>query len=152
MEHLKIFEMPSAGYLDFPVCVRGLRCTFFVRALFLRVAAGLASETSLTVVRPDRAVTDPIRHALCSRPASALGCGRSRMCAQARYPGPPANRWSGAFIAWLAAFGVRELCSTFNRPETMTAVVRRRRSLGAESVFVEPRLLGSAGGPRLALL
>jgi hypothetical protein len=53
MEHLKIFEMPVPGYLGFPAfAFECFTMYVFVRALFLRVAAGLASETSLTVVRP----------------------------------------------------------------------------------------------------
>jgi hypothetical protein len=53
MEHLKIFEMPVPGYLGFPAfAFECFTMYVFVRALFLRAAAGLASETSLTVVRP----------------------------------------------------------------------------------------------------
>jgi hypothetical protein len=41
------------GYLGFPAfAFECFTMYVFVRALFLRVAAGLASETSLTVVRP----------------------------------------------------------------------------------------------------
>jgi hypothetical protein len=53
MEHLKIFEMPLPGYLGFPAfAFECFTMYVFVRALFLRVAAGSATKTSLTVVRP----------------------------------------------------------------------------------------------------
>ncbi len=53
MERLKIFEMPVPGYLGFPVFA--LECFtmyVFLRALFLRVGAGLTAEALAKAVRP----------------------------------------------------------------------------------------------------
>ncbi|MBI3401792.1 MAG: NTP transferase domain-containing protein [Acidobacteria bacterium] len=56
-------------------------------------------------------------------------------------------------IAWLAAQGVSDLVlNLHHRPETIAAVVGDGADLGARVRYSwEPRVLGSAGGPRLAL-
>ena len=57
-------------------------------------------------------------------------------------------------ISWLVSHGVDDLVlNLHHRPETLTAVVGDGADLGgARAVFVgQPRMLGSAGGPRLAL-
>src|SRR5690242_17844140 len=57
-------------------------------------------------------------------------------------------------IAWLAANGVTELVvNLHHRPETLTAVVGDGSDLGARVRYSweQPRVLGSAGGPRQAL-
>ena len=55
-------------------------------------------------------------------------------------------------IAWLVAQGVDNLVlNLHHRPETLTAVVGDGADLGARVRYSwEPRILGSAGGPRLA--
>lgn len=55
--------------------------------------------------------------------------------------------------AWLAANGVTDLVlNLHHRPETLTAVLGDGRDLGARVRYSweQPRILGSAGGPRLA--
>jgi mannose-1-phosphate guanylyltransferase len=57
-------------------------------------------------------------------------------------------------IAWLAAAGVTDLVlNLHHRPETLTAVVGDGADLGVRVRYSweQPRVLGSAGGPRLAL-
>jgi len=56
-------------------------------------------------------------------------------------------------IAWLAAHGVTELVlNLHHRPETLTAVVGDGADLSVRVRYSwEPRILGSAGGPRQAL-
>lgn len=57
-------------------------------------------------------------------------------------------------IAWLAAQEVRDLVlNLHHRPETIAAVVGDGADLGARVRYSweQPRILGSAGGPRLAL-
>ena len=56
--------------------------------------------------------------------------------------------------SWLAAHGVTDLVlNLHHRPETITAVLGDGRDLGVSVRYSweQPRLLGSAGGPRLAL-
>jgi mannose-1-phosphate guanylyltransferase len=56
--------------------------------------------------------------------------------------------------AWLAAAGVTELVvNLHHRPETLTAVLGDGNDLGVRVRYSweQPRVLGSAGGPRLAL-
>ena len=56
--------------------------------------------------------------------------------------------------SWLASQGVTDLVlNLHHRPETLTAVVGDGRDLGARVRYSweQPRVLGSAGGPRLAL-
>jgi NDP-sugar pyrophosphorylase family protein len=56
-------------------------------------------------------------------------------------------------IAWLVSHGVDDLVlNLHHRPETLTAVVGDGADLGARVRYSweQPRLLGSAGGPRLA--
>jgi mannose-1-phosphate guanylyltransferase len=56
-------------------------------------------------------------------------------------------------IAWLVAHGVDDLVlNLHHRPETLTAVVGDGADLGARVRYSweQPRVLGSAGGPRLA--
>ena len=55
-------------------------------------------------------------------------------------------------IAWLVSQGVDDLVlNLHHRPETIASVVGDGRDLGARVRYSwEPRLLGSAGGPRLA--
>jgi NDP-sugar pyrophosphorylase family protein len=98
-------------------------------------------------------VTDPIRHALVL--TAGLGT-RLRPLSDVR--AKPAIPVAGEpmvrrIIAWLAAFGVRELVlNLHHRPETLTAVVGDGADLSVRVRYSwEPRLLGSAGGPRLAL-
>ena len=56
-------------------------------------------------------------------------------------------------IAWLAAHGITELVlNLHHRPETLTAVVGDGADLSVRVRYSwEPRILGSAGGPRQAL-
>ena len=56
-------------------------------------------------------------------------------------------------ISWLAAHGVTDLVLNLHyRPETLTAVVGDGTDLSARVRYSwEPRILGSAGGPRQAL-
>jgi mannose-1-phosphate guanylyltransferase len=57
-------------------------------------------------------------------------------------------------IAWLASHGVDDLVlNLHHRPETIAAVVGDGGDLGVRARYSweQPRLLGSAGGPRLAL-
>jgi len=57
-------------------------------------------------------------------------------------------------IRWLAAHGVTDLVlNLHHRPETLTAVVGDGGDLGARVRYSweQPQILGSAGGPRLAL-
>jgi mannose-1-phosphate guanylyltransferase len=57
-------------------------------------------------------------------------------------------------LAWLASHGVDDLVlNLHHRPETLTAVVGDGRDLAVRARYSweQPRLLGSAGGPRLAL-
>lgn len=56
-------------------------------------------------------------------------------------------------IAWLAAHGVTDLVlNLHHRPETLTAVVGDGADLSVRVRYSwEPQILGSAGGPRLAL-
>src|SRR5215217_7432288 len=56
-------------------------------------------------------------------------------------------------VAWLTAQGVDDLVlNLHHRPETITAVLGDGRDLGARVRYSweQPRVLGSAGGPRLA--
>ena len=56
-------------------------------------------------------------------------------------------------IAWLVANGVRDcVLNLHHRPETLTAVLGEGHDLGARVRYSweQPRILGSAGGPRLA--
>src|SRR2546427_2831641 len=56
-------------------------------------------------------------------------------------------------IAWLALHGVDDLVlNLHHRPETLTAVVGDGSDLGVRARYSweQPRVLGSAGGPRLA--
>ena len=56
-------------------------------------------------------------------------------------------------VAWLVANGVRDcVLNLHHRPETLTAVLGDGRDLGARVRYSWelPRILGSAGGPRLA--
>jgi NDP-sugar pyrophosphorylase family protein len=56
-------------------------------------------------------------------------------------------------VAWLVSHGVDELVlNLHHRPETLTAVVGDGADLGARVRYSweQPRILGSAGGPRLA--
>jgi mannose-1-phosphate guanylyltransferase len=57
-------------------------------------------------------------------------------------------------VSWLASHGVTDLVlNLHHRPETLTAVVGDGGDLGVRVRYVweQPRILGSAGGPRLAL-
>jgi NDP-sugar pyrophosphorylase family protein len=57
-------------------------------------------------------------------------------------------------VAWLASGGVTDLVlNLHHRPETLTAIVGDGGDLGVRVRYVweQPRILGSAGGPRLAL-
>jgi mannose-1-phosphate guanylyltransferase len=57
-------------------------------------------------------------------------------------------------VAWLTSQGVTEIVMNLHhRPETITAVVGGGRDLGARARYSweQPLILGSAGGPRLAL-
>jgi len=56
-------------------------------------------------------------------------------------------------IAWLASHGVDDLVlNLHHRPDTLTAVVGDGHDLGVRARYSwEPTILGSAGGPRLAL-
>jgi mannose-1-phosphate guanylyltransferase len=57
-------------------------------------------------------------------------------------------------VAWLASHGVDDLVlNLHHRPETLTAVVGDGRDLAVRARYSweQPRILGSAGGPRLAL-
>jgi mannose-1-phosphate guanylyltransferase len=57
-------------------------------------------------------------------------------------------------LAWLASHGVDDLVlNLHHRPETLTAVVGDGRDLAVRARYSweQPRILGSAGGPRLAL-
>jgi NDP-sugar pyrophosphorylase family protein len=98
-------------------------------------------------------VTDAIRHALVL--TAGLGT-RLRPLSDVR--AKPAIPVAGEpmvrrIIARLAAFGVTELVlNLHHRPETLTAVVGDGADLSVRVRYSwEPRLLGSAGGPRLAL-
>ena len=98
-------------------------------------------------------MTDPIRHALVL--TAGLGT-RLRPLSDVR--AKPAIPVAGEpmvrrIIAWLARFGVTDLVlNLHHRPETLTAVVGDGADLSVRVRYSwEPRLLGSAGGPRLAL-
>ena len=98
-------------------------------------------------------MTGPIRHALVL--TAGLGT-RLRPLSDVR--AKPAIPVAGEpmvrrIITWLAAFGVTELVlNLHHRPETLTAVVGDGADLSVRVRYSwEPRLLGSAGGPRLAL-
>jgi mannose-1-phosphate guanylyltransferase len=57
-------------------------------------------------------------------------------------------------VTWLASGGVTDLVlNLHHRPETLTAIVGDGGDLGVRVRYVweQPRILGSAGGPRLAL-
>jgi mannose-1-phosphate guanylyltransferase len=98
-------------------------------------------------------VTDPIRHALVL--TAGLGT-RLRPLTDVR--AKPAIPVAGEpivrrIIAWLAEHGVTELVlNLHHRPETLTAVVGDGADLSVRVRYSwEPRILGSAGGPRQAL-
>jgi NDP-sugar pyrophosphorylase family protein len=98
-------------------------------------------------------VIDPIRHALVL--TAGLGT-RLRPLTDVR--AKPAIPVAGEpmvrrIIAWLAAHGVTDLVlNLHHRPETLTAVVGDGADLSVRVRYSwEPRILGSAGGPRLAL-
>jgi mannose-1-phosphate guanylyltransferase len=98
-------------------------------------------------------VTDPIRHALVL--TAGLGT-RLRPLTDVR--AKPAIPVAGEpivrrIIAWLAAHGVTEIVlNLHHRPETLTAVVGDGADLSVRVRYSwEPRILGSAGGPRQAL-
>jgi NDP-sugar pyrophosphorylase family protein len=98
-------------------------------------------------------VTDPIRHAVVL--TAGLGT-RLRPLTDVR--AKPAIPVAGEpmvrrIIAWLAAHGVTELVlNLHHRPETLTAVVGDGADLSVHVRYSwEPRILGSAGGPRQAL-
>jgi NDP-sugar pyrophosphorylase family protein len=98
-------------------------------------------------------VIDPIRHALVL--TAGLGT-RLRPLTDVR--AKPAIPVAGEpmvrrIIAWLASHGVTELVlNLHHRPETLTAAVGDGADLSARVRYSwEPRILGSAGGPKLAL-
>jgi mannose-1-phosphate guanylyltransferase len=98
-------------------------------------------------------VIDPIRHALVL--TAGLGT-RLRPLTDVR--AKPALPVAGEpmvrrIIAWLASHGVSDLVlNLHHRPETLTAVVGDGGDLSARVRYSwEPRILGSAGGPRQAL-
>ena len=96
---------------------------------------------------------DPIRHALVL--TAGLGT-RLRPLTDVR--AKPAIPVAGEpmvrrIIAWLASHGVTDLVlNLHHRPETLTAVVGDGADLSARVRYSwEPQILGSAGGPKLAL-
>jgi mannose-1-phosphate guanylyltransferase len=98
-------------------------------------------------------VIDPIRHALVL--TAGLGT-RLRPLTDVR--AKPAIPVAGQamirrIIAWLAAHGVTDLVlNLHHRPETLTAVVGDGADLSVRVRYSwEPQILGSAGGPKLAL-
>jgi NDP-sugar pyrophosphorylase family protein len=98
-------------------------------------------------------VIDPIRHALVL--AAGLGT-RLRPLTDVR--AKPAIPVAGEpmvrrIIAWLATHGVTDLIlNLHHRPETLTAIVGDGADLSVHVRYSwEPQILGSAGGPKLAL-
>ena len=139
MENLKIFEMPVPGYFGFPA----------VRArMFHHVC--LHPPPVHARRQGDRAV---IRHALVL--TAGLGT-RLRPLTDVR--AKPAIPVAGEpiirrIIAWLVSQGVDDLVlNLHHRPQTLTARVGDGADLGARVRYSweQPRVLGSAGGPRLA--
>ena len=98
-------------------------------------------------------MSDPIRHALVL--TAGLGT-RLRPLTDVR--AKPAIPVAGEpmvrrIIAWLAAHGVTDLVlNLHHRPETLTAIVGDGADLSVRVRYSwEPQILGSAGGPKLAL-
>src|SRR5450759_5100656 len=99
-------------------------------------------------------MTQPIRHAL----VLTAGFGtRLRPLTDVR--AKPAMPVAGEpmirrIVAWLASHGIADVVlNLHHRPETLTAVVGDGSDLGVRARYSweQPRVLGSAGGPRLAL-
>lgn len=99
-------------------------------------------------------MTEPIRHALVL--TAGLGT-RLRPLTDVR--AKPAMPVAGEplirrIVAWLASHGIADVVlNLHHRPETLTAVVGDGSDLGVRARYSweQPRVLGSAGGPRLAL-
>ncbi len=127
-----------------------------VAGLLLQDAGDVACgfKGVLGVLSVEGAIVTPIRHALVL--TAGLGT-RLRPLTDVR--AKPAIPVAGVplirrIASWLAAQNVTELVlNLHHRPETLTSILGDGRDLGVRVRYSweQPRVLGSAGGPRLAL-
>ena len=144
MEDLKIFEMPVPGYFGFP--------PFALECFTMTSSCGACCASA--AVRSESELTPAIDRALVL--TAGLGT-RLRPLTDVR--AKPAMPVAGEpmirrIIRWLVSRGVSDLVLNLHHlPHTLTAVVGDGADLDARVRYSweQPRVLGSAGGPRLAL-